>query len=65
MVITKKYKPYKDYIYIKMTDDIDMYVKAIHDSPIKFVFFYTGRGSYASHMLTTVPGASSSILEVV
>ena len=48
-----------------MTDDIDICVKAIHDSPIKFVFFYTGRGSYASHMLTTVPGASSSILEVV
>ena len=48
-----------------MTDDIDICVKAIHDSPIKFVFFYTGGGSYASHILTTVPGASSSILEVV
>lgn len=45
--------------------DIDICVKAIHDSPIKLVFFYTGGGSYASHMLTTVPGASATILEIL
>ena len=50
---------------IQLTHDLNVFIRRIHDSPVRLVLAITGGGSRAISELLEVPGGSRTLLEAV